>query len=91
MIRYEVAFFGVAPSYVQISEGASNVVGSVVYPLTLLPEYSETPGASSGAAGVRGLTELDLANLNAGTWYVNARSSAFPSGAARGPLSRADQ
>ncbi len=91
VVRYEAAFFELEPSYVQIGKGAPNAVGSVVYPLTLLPEYSETAGASAGASGVRGVSAEDVAALNTGTWYVNARSSAFPTGAARGQLNRADQ
>ncbi len=91
LVRYEAAFFAVEPTYVQISEGAPNAVGPVIYPLTLLPEYSETTAASAGASGVRGVTPEDLSALNAGTWYINARSNAFPSGAARGQLNRADQ
>jgi|GEM_PF-1442426 hypothetical protein len=86
LLRYELALFGLDPTFVQIAKGGVAVTGPVVYPLTLAPGYSGTPGALAGAAGVRAVTTEDLADLAAGNWYVNARDAAFPTGAVRGQI-----
>jgi hypothetical protein len=86
-IRYELALFGLTPTLAHIHKGAVAVAGPVVYPLTLLPTYTNTPAATAGASGTLTITPADLTDLNAGNWYANAHSTAFPMGATRGQLS----
>jgi hypothetical protein len=85
-IRYELALFGLTPTLAHIHKGAVAVAGPVVYPLMLLPTYTSTPAATAGAFGTLTITAADLTDLDAGNWYANAHSTAFPMGATRGQL-----
>jgi hypothetical protein len=69
-----------------IHKGAAAVAGPVVYPLTLVAGYASTPTATAGAFGTLDITAADVTDLNAGLWYANAHSTAYPTGATRGQI-----
>ena len=86
-IRYELALFGITPTLAHIHKGALGVAGPVVYPLALQTGYANIPTASAGAFGEQAISAADLTDLEAGTWYANAHTTAFPMGATRGQIS----
>jgi hypothetical protein len=90
-LRYELALFGLTPTLAHIHQGAAGVAGPVVYPLTLLTGYDNTPMATAGAVGSQAITAADLTDLDAGNWYANAHSTDFSKGATRGQIVRPDQ
>ena len=85
-VRYELALFGLMPTLAHIHKGAVAVAGPVVYPLMLVDGYANTPLATAGAFGTISIMSADVTDLNAGLWYANAHSTAFPTGATRGQI-----
>jgi hypothetical protein len=90
-LRYELALFGVTPTMAHIHKGAAGATGPVVYPLTLVAGYANTPMATAGALGTQAVTAGDLVDLDAGNLYANAHSTEFTTGAARGQITRPKQ
>ena len=78
-LRYEAVFTGLTATAAHIHTGAVGVNGGVLYPLTL---------TSIGAQGTQAITTADLANLEAGNFYVNAHTAANPGGEIRGQIGK---
>jgi hypothetical protein len=72
-------FTGLTATAAHIHTGAVGVNGGVLYPLTL---------TSIGAQGTQAITTADLANLEAGNFYVNAHTAANPGGEIRGQIGK---
>ena len=80
-LQYTVSFSGMigAVTAAHIHEGAAGTAGPIAFPLVLTG-----PSTFSGSNIV--LTELGVARLRAGGFYLNIHSSAFPGGELRGQL-----
>ena len=72
---------GMTATIAHIHAGAAGDSGSVVLPLTVASGQMASLGSTV-------LTQAQLADLDAGNWYVNVHSAAHPTGEIRGQLGR---
>jgi hypothetical protein len=62
-----------------VKKGAAGTNGTIVFPLTI---------NGMNISGDRAVTAQDVADLDAGLWYVDIQSAAHPSGELRGQFER---
>lgn len=77
-LTYEVEVTGFSATVAHIHVAPPGVNGPVVFPLT--------GGPTVFAGTTPPLTAAELADLNAGNYYVNVHSAAFPGGEVRGQI-----
>lgn len=73
---------GIAGTMAHIHEGAAGVPGPIIFPLN-----ESYPGVGIWSTRVT-LTDAQVATLQAGRYYFNVHSAAFPAGEIRGQIGR---
>lgn len=71
---------GLAGTAAHVHDGPSGVSGPIVFPMT------ENPAGSGVWSTSVQLTDAQMATLNAGRYYINVHSAAFPNGEIRGQI-----
>ena len=71
---------GIVGTAAHIHEGATGMSGPVIFPL------AETPAGSGQWSASVTLTDKQLTSLNAGNYYFNVHSAAYPNGEIRGQI-----